>query len=577
MTALIQIDNLHYRPETLPSETPDILRGISLTIDQGEFVAIIGENGSGKTTFIKHINGILLPTMGHVFVDNYDSSLPEARRVIRQLVGMVFQNPEEQIVASTVEEDIAFGLENLNLPTQEIITRVNEQLDFANLHEDAKRPPHLLSAGQIQKLALAGVLARRPKVILLDEPTSMLDSRTREAFLDQVMQLHRQGMTIIYITHHMEEAALADRVLIMNQGKVCKSGLPREIFITSDDLHQMGVEKPEVVRLCEDLRSIGWQISPDVLTLDQLLVELPFFDPARNFIKLDSEEPSIDARENIISIKDLHYTYLAETPLAKKALLGVDLEVSTESIHAITGANGSGKSTLLQHINGILKPSQGQIRVGHLDLTDPSLTLLEVIKKVGLVFQNPETQFFEVFVGDEIAYGPKQFKMEDLRERVRQAMALVGLDFETFKDRRLQTLSGGEKRKVAIASTLVLDQEILLFDEPIAGMDPQARNELLNLLNKLNQQGKTIIITSHRLEELARMTRMLSLMVQGKVIRSGLTSKILGDVEAIQKANLSPPLITKVSHDLINKGWPIAKLDTTTAEKLLAALQRITS
>jgi len=576
VTALIKIDNLHYRPETLPPETPDILRGISLTIHQGEFIAIIGENGSGKTTFMKHINGILLPTQGHVFVDGYASSLPEARRVIRKLVGMVFQNPEEQIVASTVEEDIAFGLENLNLPTQEIITRVNEQLEFADLSGDAKRPPHLLSGGQIQKLALAGVLARRPKVILLDEPTSMLDSTTRESFLGQVLQLHRQGMTIIYITNHMEEAALADRVLIMNQGRVIKSGSPREIFINSDDLHQLGVEKPQVVKLCKDFRSKGWQISPDVLTLDQLLAELPLNNSSRSFPKLASEEQSANNRENIISINDLHYTYLAETPLAKKALQGVNLAVSTGSIHAIAGANGSGKSTLLQHINGILKPSKGQIQVGNLNLRDPSLTLLEVIKKVGLVFQNPETQFFKVFVGDEIAYGPKQFKMEDLRERVRQAMKMVGLDFETYKDRRLQTLSGGEKRKVAIASTIVLDQDILLFDEPIAGMDPRARNELLTLINELNHQGKTIIITSHRLEELARMTKNLSLMMRGRVIRSGLTPNLLGNVETIQNANLSPPLITKVSHELIKKGWPIEKVDTTTAEKLLAALQRIT-
>ncbi len=197
MTALIQIDNLHYRPEFLPVERPDILQGISLTIDQGEFIAIIGANGSGKTTFIKHINSLLSPTQGRVIIDGLDSGLPENRQNILQLVGMVFQNPEEQIVASTVEEDVAFGLENLNLPTDEIIVRVTEQLAFADLLSEAKRP-HLLSGGQIQKLALAGVLARRPKIILLDEPTSMLDSLTREAFLEKIIQLHQQGLTIIY-------------------------------------------------------------------------------------------------------------------------------------------------------------------------------------------------------------------------------------------------------------------------------------------------------------------------------------------------------------------------------------------
>lgn len=575
MSALIQIDNLHYRPESLNAELPDILRGISMTINQGEFIAIIGANGSGKTTFIKHINSLLLPTQGRVIIDGFNSGLPENRRIIRQLVGMVFQNPEDQIVASTVEEDIAFGLENLNLPTEEIIERVTEQLAFADLLAGAKRPPHLLSGGQIQKLALAGVLARRPKIILLDEPTSMLDSRTRETFLNKIIQLHKQGLTIIYVTHHMEEAVYADRVLIMNQGMVIKSGSPREIFIQSNNLHEMGVEKPEIVRLAENFRSMGWNISPNVLTFDQLTAELPHYDLAQTTPTQVSEGLPQEILAKIIKIQGLHYTYLADTPLAKHALWGVDLEVSTGSIHGIAGANGSGKSTLLQHINGILQPSKGSIEVCGLDLVQPTVSLLEVIRNVGLVFQNPESQFFEVFVGDEIAYGPKQFQMDNLRERVRQAMAMVGLNFESFKDRRLQTLSGGEKRKVAIASTLVLDQEILLFDEPIAGMDPQARDDLLALINRLNLQGKTIIITSHRLEELARMTKQLSIVLRGRVERTGLTSDILSDVETIQNSQLSPPLLTKVSQALIKRGWPINPQDTTTAEKLRSSLHRL--
>ncbi len=218
---------------------------------------------------------------------------------------------------------------------------------------------------------------------------------------------------------------------------------------------------------------------------------MPQYDYDQTRPKPLSQQQKLKSGEKIIDIQELQYTYLADTPLAKHALRGVDLEVSTGSIYGIAGANGSGKSTLLQHLNGIIQPSDGKIEVCGLDLTNPSLSLLDVIKKVGLVFQNPESQFFEVYVGDEIAYGPKQIQMDRIRERVQQAMAMVGLDFETFKDRRLQTLSGGEKRKVAIASTLVLDQELLLFDEPIAGMDPQARDDLLTLFSQLNHQGKT--------------------------------------------------------------------------------------
>jgi energy-coupling factor transport system ATP-binding protein len=313
-----------------------------------------------------------------------------------------------------------------------------------------------------------------------------------------------------------------------------------------------------------------------VLTFDQLSAEMPAFKLSKGFTKHRSEEIPLETKENIVAIKNLHYTYLAGTPLAKHALQGVDLKVAARGIHAIAGANGSGKSTLLQHLNGILKPIKGSIQVCGFDLTKATVSLRDAIRKVGLVFQNPETQFFEVFVGDEIAYGPKQFQMEDIRERVRQAMGLVGLDFNAFKDRRLQTLSGGEKRKVAIASTLVLDQELLLFDEPIAGMDPQARQELLALINSLNQQGKTVIITSHRLEELARMTRRISIMAQGQVKCTGPTSEVLSDVETLKKSQLSPPLLTRVSHALINKGWPISAKDTMTTEKLLLTLKRLT-
>jgi len=352
VAALIKIDNLRYRPESHPAERPDILQGISLAVNPGDFIAIIGPNGSGKTTLVKHINGLLLPTHGHVIIDGYDTLLNENRRIIRQLVGMVFQNPEEQIVASTVEEDIAFGLENLNLPTSEIVSRVNEQLTFADLVEDAKRPPHLLSGGQIQKLALAGVLARRPSVILLDEPTSMLDSRTREAFLEKIIQLHQQGLTIIFISHHMEEAVHADRVLIMNHGQIVKSGSPRDIFLNTNNLHEMGLEKPEVPKLAEEFRTIGWEISRNVLTYDQLSAELPSYDLSRGSTKQIFEEIPLESKDSIVAIKNLHYTYLAGTPLAKNALQGVDLKVATGGIHAIAGANGSGKSTLLQHLFG---------------------------------------------------------------------------------------------------------------------------------------------------------------------------------------------------------------------------------
>ena len=576
MTALIQVDDLHYRSSSLPQGTPDILRGISLEVQQGSFTVIIGENGSGKTTLINHLNGLLLPTQGHVLVAGLDTLMPENRNKLREMTGMVFQNPADQIVASTVEEDIAFGLENLNLPTQIIRTRVEEQIRQVGLIGEQNRPPHLLSGGQIQKLALAGVLARQPRIILFDEPTSMLDAHTRESFLKRICQLHNQGTTIVYITHHMEEALLADQVLVMHQGKIALQGSPADIFVEGNRLREIGLEMPAALILSTGFHALGWDIKPGLNTIDVILSALPAYHAASSAPAEIRRPESRTVEDALIRIKAVEYIYLSDSPLAKQALNGVDLEVESGAIHALAGANGSGKSTLLQHLNGILRPSAGEVHVGPYLLEDSDTRLRDVIQMVGLVFQTPESQFFEIYVGDEIAYGPKQFEMEALRERVMTAMRMVGLDFDAYKDRRLETLSGGEKRKVALASTLILDQDILLFDEPTAGMDPQAREELLQLFRTLSQQGKTIVIASHRLEELALIAQDLTRMYAGKDLETGPIHQVFCHMDALKNSGLIAPLSVRIGQRLGQLGWPITSKDALTPHQLLEKLQELT-
>jgi energy-coupling factor transport system ATP-binding protein len=564
------INNLHFRPESLPDDAPDILRGISLRIKDGEFVSIIGENGSGKTTFIKHLNGLYMPSEGTVSVLGLDTSLVKNHCKLRSLVGLVLQNPADQIVASTVEEDIAFGLENLNLPTPEIKTRVAEQLQNAGLLEEAQRPPHLLSGGQIQKLALAGVLARHPKLILFDEPTAMLDPLTRNIFLKQICNLHQQGKTILYVTHQMEEAVHTDRILVFKEGQVLLDGPPDKIFSTPEILYEVGLDIPKSTWFSRQFQQLGWQVPGNVLTPEALIEALPTYQGSKTPPGVKASLPSA---ETIIHLEEVSYTYLSDTPLAKRALQNASLDVADHSVHGLAGANGSGKSTLLQHINGILRPEKGQVEVNSVAVSSPDTPLREVIAQVGLVFQNPETQFFSTFVGDEIAYGPKQLNFSDVRGRVREAMAWVGLEFEAYKDRRLETLSGGEKRKVALASTLILDPEVLLFDEPTAGMDPSARDDLMALFLRLKNQGKTLLIASHRLDELAEVTDRLSLMHKGKVTATGKTFEVLFDTDSVSDVGLTPPLAIRLSQALIEKGWPIEGFDTSTPSLLMEALK----
>jgi energy-coupling factor transport system ATP-binding protein len=368
----------------------------------------------------------------------------------------------------------------------------------------------------------------------------------------------------------MEEAVHADRILVFKEGQVLLDGPPDKIFSTPEILYEVGLDIPKSTWFSRQFQQLGWQVPGNVLTPEALIEVLPTYQGSKTPPRVKASLPSA---ETIIHLEEVSYTYLSDTPLAKRALQNASLDVADHSVHGLAGANGSGKSTLLQHINGILRPEKGQVEVNSMAVSSPDTPLREVIAQVGLVFQNPETQFFSTFVGDEIAYGPKQLNFSDVRGRVREAMAWVGLEFEAYKDRRLETLSGGEKRKVALASTLILDPEVLLFDEPTAGMDPSARDDLMALFLRLKNQGKTLLIASHRLDELAEVTDRLSLMHKGKVTATGKTFEVLFDTDSVSDVGLTPPLAIRLSQALIEKGWPIEGFDTSTPSLLMEALK----
>ena len=247
------------------------LRGIDLTIEHGEFIALVGPNGSGKSTLARHLNGLLLPTAGQVWVDGLLTSEPSHLWSVRQRVGMVFQNPDNQIVASTVEEDIAFGPENAGLPSDEIRRRVDEALVTVGLMEYRTTPPQMLSGGQRQLLAIAGVLATRPACIVFDEPASMLDPASRLQVMDTIRRLNAEGLTIVLITQAMDEAIAARRVLVMYEGHIAMDGSPVQVFEQSDQLREWGLDLPIAVEVARRLRGLGRRLPPDILTIEQLV------------------------------------------------------------------------------------------------------------------------------------------------------------------------------------------------------------------------------------------------------------------------------------------------------------------
>ncbi len=267
MSAMIQTQDLRFSYTTEEGVAPIILDGVDLEIETGSFVAVLGHNGSGKSTLAKHLNAILLPTGGKVYVDGIDTADEDKLLDIRRTVGMVFQNPDNQIVANVVEEDVAFAPENLGLPPKEIRERVDLALKLVGMSQYTTHAPHLLSGGQKQRIAIAGVLAMRPRCIVLDEPTAMLDPVGRKEVLDVIRDLNtRVGVTVVLITHHMDEAAQADRLVVMSKGRIAADGTPREVFQQVDMLRSIGLTVPEPVALMWELRQAGLDVPLDVLS-----------------------------------------------------------------------------------------------------------------------------------------------------------------------------------------------------------------------------------------------------------------------------------------------------------------------
>jgi len=581
---LIEIHDLSHTYKGNGAESIDALQGINLTFRPGEFVAIVGANGSGKTTLARHLNALLLPTRGQVLIDGTDTRDRASWPATRSQVAMVFQRPEDQIVATTVEDDVAFGPENLGLPTSEIQSRVRWALDTVGMWNLRHRPPHLLSAGQQQRVAIAGALAMRPRSLVLDEATAMLDPVGRRELLALLHELHREGLTILLITHWMREATLAGRVVVLDAGRVAFDGSPRRLFTDLDRLVSLGLEPPSVVTLAAELARHWPDFPPDLLTLDELAAALlprlprngvtpagrPALVPTRDASSTGDAPPAV-------TVHNLRYTYLAGTPLATAALDGVSLQVHAGEAVALLGPTGSGKSTLLQHIAGLLQPQTGQVLVNGQDVNasrknhrDPAAVGR---RPVGMLFQQPEQQLFETYVGDDVAFGPRRLGLDHaaVRERVRGAMETAGLPFDTYKDRFTQSLSGGEKRKAALAGVLALHPQVLLLDEPTAGLDPQSRRGLLATLRHLNQeQGMTLIIATHTMEDVVALANRALILDHGGPVTQGTPRQLFREPDLLVAHGLGVPEVTALMHRLRAAGAELPADVLTVTEAVTA-------
>lgn len=559
---MIEIEDLEYEYRTYddngnPGESIRALDHVTLSVPKGQFLAVLGHNGCGKSTLAKHLNGILVGTKGKVFINGIDTADDDRIFDVRQTVGMVFQNPDNQLVATVVEEDVAFALENLGVPTTEIRQRVDEALKTVRMYDYRTHSPHQLSGGQKQRVAIAGVLAMRPDCIVLDEPTAMLDPKGRSEVMNTIRLLHSQGVTIVLITHYMEEAAQAQRVVVMDRGKILMDDEPHKIFSHVAELRGCSLDVPQVTELMYELRKNGLPVSQEVLNEEEACRELEKAALKKGKSPLPAEKPlRRNTPETIAEIRNLVYRYSVGTPFEATAVDDVSLTVGKGEFIGVIGHTGSGKSTLIQHLNGLLKPTSGEILINRKNIWEKDSDIRAVRFLAGLVFQYSEYQLFEETVYKDIAYGPKNMGLpeEEIDLRVRRAAKSMGLSDELLA-RSPFDLSGGQKRRAALAGVIAMQPQILILDEPAAGLDPKGRDRVLNEIYAYHKESETtILLVSHSMEDIVRYADKVLVMNRGRLFCYEETDTVFRRAREIRQVGLDLPQITKLSHLLTEHG-----------------------
>jgi energy-coupling factor transport system ATP-binding protein len=571
------------------------LRGVSLRVQPGEMVAIIGHNGSGKSTLAKLLCAILQPTGGALSVDGVPAA-PENVWEIRRRVGMVFQRPDDQLVANTVIDDLAFGPENLGMPREAIERRVREVLEWLGLAHLAHTQISELSGGEKQRVAIAGVLAMQPAYLILDEPTTMVAPPMARRLLALAHELReRTGLSVLHITHFMHEVVSFDRLVVLDAGQVLMEGAPREVFARADELRAVGLNVPQVTRLGRSLRSRGVSLPEAVLTAEELRGALAPLAPTNDQRPTTNEQPEPERREQslednsrssfvvrrssdsapaLIAVRDLSYTYMAGTPLAQEALRGVSCAVEAGETLALLGGAHAGKSTLIEFFNALRIPAPGHVFYEGADVAAQGFDLGRLRDEVGVVFQQPETQLFEETVGKDVSFVPRRKGLPPSESRaiVQQALTDVGLDYETFRLRYVYALSGGQKRRVAIAGVLASRPRVLVLDEPVAGLDPRGRAELATLIADLTRRmGLTVVLVGNAIDELAELATRAIVLHDGRVAMEGPLRELLRRADELHALGLElgePAEIALALRPL----FPDLPTDVLTLEELEGAL-----
>lgn len=541
---LIEIRNLSVR---YPRLIAPALYGLSLAIEQGETLLILGPSGSGKSTIGLCLAGIIpnsVPAQmgGQILLNGQDA----AKMTVGQrtaMIGMVFQDPEAQFCMLTVEDEVAFGLENMAIPRDEMERRISESLDLVGLRACRRERMDRLSGGQKQRLALACALARRPPILFLDEPTANLDPATRHDFFQLLRTLRREQptLTIIIVEHILDDLIeMVDRVLLLGPGGVLLAlGAPAEVFDSRDqELDQLGIWLPQVTALARKLRLAGVPIPCLPLSVQAAAAQFDGLITQR-LLNAPAHVQNVGIKSNsglptAISVRELTFSYRADA----QVLRNISFDVPVGSFFALVGPNGSGKTTLVSHFVQILRPPPRHVRILGDDIT--ALTAAQITERVGFVFQNPEHQFVEQRVEDELAYSLrlKHRPPDEIEATVSQLLDSFGL----ASHRKLNpfALSQGQKRRLSVATMLAIGQRVLVLDEPTFGQDRHTAHALMERLRTLHQDGVTIFVVTHDMQLVADYAQYVAVLVDGEVHFVGSTPALFADEALLRQASLRP-------------------------------------
>lgn len=558
----ITIEDLHYAyPPLLAGQAPvDILRGVTCQVARGELVGLIGRVGSGKTTLCMSLNGLIPQVTGGRFRGRVTVAGQDTRRQpvasLARWSSLVFQDPETQLTQMRVEDEIAFGPENLGLPASKIGERVAWALGAVGLAGYRERSPLLLSGGEKQRVAIAAMLAMQPEVLVLDDPTANLDPAGKATIFNVLIELaRRQGLTVVVASQDIELIArYADRVLVLHEGRIGLSGRPAEVFGQVSRLHEWGIGAPQLAELADllgrrtgsafDLRGVGQAYA----RLKSELTSVASAPQPQGDQGVDAAARQPACRPQI-SLQKVAYAYPDGTP----ALRGVDLSVAPGEFMALLGPNGSGKTTLAKLLNGLLRPTQGRVIIDGRDTR--AARVPELARTVGYVFQNPDHQIFAATVAEEVAFALRLQGLAPVEIARRAADALDRFGLAGHAHLPPALLGSSQRRQVTMAAVLAARPQVLVLDEPTGGLDSHSQQELMSAVVAFNRTGSTVLLITHDMQLAAEYAARAVVMLDGQVLFDGTPQALFRRDDVVTRARLAVPPVVRLARRLAAHGF----------------------